>query len=228
MSVATVWLGSPLFDQSGVEDDGARWFNYAHGVKWIAHECTHRWGLDMSFQNPTTGQTEKLTDSVGHWREGLDTTAMFPVWGMFLEKPRIGGSIMGGSAWQRGPDGRISTSNYPSGVPGGYSALDLYIMGMLPANQVPDTSFAEALTSNRLEGAVIPVRIADILKVMGQRKPSSADSQKVFHMMFYVVHEPLREADPAALARAQGLGDMVAKFFLKATGGVMKVTPSGS
>lgn len=229
MDVATTWLGSRLFDESGTENDGTHWTNFAHGVKFLAHECTHRWGLDLSFQNPVTGKEEKLTDNVGHWREGLDTAALFPVWDMFLNRQQAGGSVMGGYSWKQNPDGTFSPSLYPFQVPGGYSALDLYIMGMLPADKVPPTTLLEDLKdlgSNRFQGTNVPVRIEDVLKVMGQRRPASADAQKVFRMTFYLAHEPGRDADPAMLERAQQLSAIVANYFPKATGGAMKVVPA--
>jgi hypothetical protein len=230
MSIATVWLGSPLFADSGI-DDGKRWFNFAHGVKWIAHECTHRWGMNLSFINPVTGKPEKLTDSVGHWLAGLDTQAMFSVNDLFMDRPGIGGSVMGGYAWVRNSDGTFSPTDFSFQVPGGYSALDLYVMGLLPPEKVPPTSVLEDfkdLGSNRFSGTKMPVKIGDIVTAMGPRIPTNAEAQKVFHMSFYVVHEPGREADPAMMARARRLSAAVAIYFQRATGGTMKVVASGS
>jgi hypothetical protein len=231
MSVATVWLGSPMFDETGTDDNGMRWFNFARGVKWVAHECTHRWGLDLSFANPAAAQTEKLTDGVGHWINGLDTTARYPVSDLFIGGQGIGGSIMGGASWRRNPDGTFSQSDYPLQVPGGYSSLDLYIMGMLPPEKVPPTMVIEGLRDlgqNRFQGTAVNVTIDEITRAMGQRKPASGDAQKTFHMAFYVAHEPSRDASPAILARAQKLSQAVIAFFERATGGVMKIVPSGS
>jgi hypothetical protein len=229
MSIATVWLGSPLFEETGTDDSGVGWYHFARGVKWIAHECTHRWGLNLSFINPNTGKPEKLTDGVGHWRDEIDSTAVFPVTSMFLRQSGVGASIMGGYAWRRNSDGTFSRSDYPFIVPGGYSALDLYIMGFLPPQRVPVTGVIEDmmdLGSNRYQGALVPVRIEDIVAAMGPRIPSSTDSQKKFQMSFYLVHEPGRGPDPRLYNRAQRLSVAVAAFFLRATGGVMKVVPT--
>jgi hypothetical protein len=231
MSVATVWLGAPQFDPSGTLDDGTPWVNYARGVKWVAHECTHRWGMDLSFVNPESGKSEKLTDSVGHWRQGLDSTVMFPVTDLYLQRQGVGGSIMGGSAWRRNSDGTFGQSDYPFQVPGGYSALDLYVMGMLPADRVLETGVIEDLQDlgqNRFSGSAVRVKISDIIATMGERVPSAADAQKIFHMKFYVVHQPGREADPAMMERARELSIAVANYFFRATGRVMRVVASGS
>jgi hypothetical protein len=229
MTIATTWLGSPTFEEAGQNDDGTNWYNFGRGVKWIAHECTHRWGMDMSFVNPSTGQTEKLTDSLGHWRQGLDTTAMFPVTELYLQPRNDGGSVMGGTAWRQNSDGTFLQSDYPFIIPGGYSALDLYVMGMLPAERVTPMLLIEDLKDlgdNRFSGSPVRVRIEDIVAAMGQRVPAYADAQKVWHMSFYVVHEPGREADPALMARAEGLAAAVVNYFYRATGGTMRVVPA--
>jgi len=230
MSVATVWLGSPLFEETGTDDSGVGWYDFARGVKWVAHECTHRWGLNLSFVNPNTGKAEKLTDGVGHWRDEVDTTAVFPVTSMFLRQSGVGGSIMGGYAWRRNSDGTFFRSDYPFVVPGGYSALDLYIMGFMPPERVGVSWVIEdvkGVDSNRYEGTLVPVRIGDIVAAMGARVPTSRDSQKEFRMSFYLVHEPGRGVDGRLYSRARGLSTAVAEFFYRATGGVMRVVPTG-
>jgi hypothetical protein len=231
MSISPVWLGSPMFDETGTVDDGVKWFNFAHGVNWIAHECTHHWGMDLSFVNPATGKVEKLTDDHGHWLEGLDTTAMFPVWDLFLEQNGLGKSEMGGFSWFQNADHTYSESNYSFVIPGGFSALDLYVMGLLPPEKVPPTFILEnfkQLEWNKFEGTPARFEIKDVVAAMGAREPTSAEAQKVFEMKFYIAHEPGREVDPAMMARAQKLSVTVADFFSRATGGVMKVVPSGS
>ncbi len=136
---------------------------------------------------------------------------------------------MGGYAWRRNSDGTFSRGDYPFIVPGGFSALDLYIMGFLPPKRVPVTAVIEDMMdmgSNRYQGTLVPVRIEDIVSAMGPRIPSSTDSQKKFQMSFYLVHEPGRGPDPQLYNRAQRLSAAVADFFLRATGGVMKVVPT--
>jgi hypothetical protein len=230
INIANVWVGAPLFAESGTDPEGRHWFNYALGVKWIAHESTHRWGMTLVTRNPHTDQQVDLGDSVGHWIEGMNTPALFPMGGHYLDHPSPGPSIMGGSVWQENPDGTFSKDNYPFGAPGGYTALDLYIMGFLPPDKVPDTfvlTNLQDLGDGRYSGTKLRVRIQDIISVMGPRLPASADAQRIFHMKLYLVHEPGRDVDPAMLERAQHLSVAVANFFHQATGGEMQVVPSG-
>lgn len=101
-------------------------------------------------------------------------------------------------------------------------------MGMLPPERVPDTFLLEDfkdLALNHFQGTSTPVRIGDIERVMGKRLPTCADAQKIFHMTVYLAHEPDRNATAAMLTRARRLSAVLSKFFLKATGGAMRVVP---
>lgn len=229
-NINSVWIGGPIFDESGVED-GAPWHDYGHGVKWLAHECTHRYGMGLRFINPMTGKEEKLCDEHGHWRDGLDTTTRFAVGDLYLGQPPASSSIMAGGSFTANKDGSYTRSAYPFGVAGGLSALDLYCMGMLPPEKVPDTFLLEDLHSapaGKLRGTRVPVRIGDIVKAMGARTPAFAEAQHTFKMRFYVMHPPDREVLPEAMARAEKLSAAMVEFFTRATGGVMKIVPSGS
>ncbi len=228
MHISTVWIGKPGFMESGTEEDGRRWFNFAHPVKWIAHECTHRWGIHLRFIDPTTGKEEQLSDDTGHWLARLNTASVYPVAGKYVGRPEAGYSIMGGSAWRENADGTFSKSDYPRLAPGGYSALDLYVMGLLPAENVPPTFLLKdvrKLGRDRVAATKVPVRIEDIVAAMGKRIPPASEAQKTFRMTFYLIREPGRPVSPAGLAKARKLSKAVVDFFTQATGGAMKVVP---
>ena len=115
--------------------------------------------------------------------------------------------------------------------PGWIFVLDLYAMGMLPADKVPETFLLNDLKflgGNRYQATKIPVRIEDIVTVMGPRVPPGDQTQKIFHMKFYAAHEPGVDVSPAILSRARKLSAAVTDFFSRATGGEMRVVPSGS
>lgn len=231
MSAATVWLGAPLFAETGVGPDGIHWIGFAGGVYWIAQACTHRWGMDLSVPNSATGQDENLADAAGHWLDGLNAPVVYSVSDQYQDHPATGHSIMGGATWSVNADGTFSKSDDPIDIPCGFSALDLYAMGMLPADKVPDTfllSDLKLVSENRYQGTKIPVNIADIVSAMGPRSPADGQAQKTFQMTFYVAHEPGKDVNPAMLMRARHLAAAVSDFFSRATGGEMKVVPSGS
>jgi len=228
-NIANVWVGAPLFAESGETRDGWKWQNYARGVCWISHETTHRWGMNLTMRNPQTGQEVRLGNDVGHWEEGLNAPAMWSVADRYLERPAQDASIMGGAVWKQNSDNTFSKAPYPYGIPNGLTALDLYIMGLLPPEKVPDTFILTDLKDvgrNRFQAKEIPVRIQDIVAAMGPRLPASAEAQKIFHLKLYLVHEAGRPVNPEMLSRAKKLAAEVSEYFNRASGGVMKVVPS--
>jgi hypothetical protein len=228
MTAATVWPGGQLFDETGAADNG-RYMNYAFGVKWLAHETSHYLGPMLRFRNPATGQVEVLEDKAPHWLEGLNSPVVFPVASRYTPASEQGYSIMGGAAWKENGDGTFSRFQHPFAVPGGYSALDLYVMGLTPPAQVPDTFLLKDLKdlgNNRYSAAKVAVRVQDIVAAMGPRLPAYNDSQKEFAMRFYLMHTPGREADSAMLARTIRLARGLKEFYEAASGGRMKVRPS--
>jgi hypothetical protein len=136
---------------------------------------------------------------------------------------------MAPALWQESTDGTFTREGTPGGIPGGLSALDLYAMGLLRPEEVPETFILQDLRGvgdNRYRATRVPVRIQDILAAMGPRVPATAQAQKEFRLGFYLVHEPGRAADPALLVRANRLAAAVAEFFHAATGGRMRIVSS--
>jgi hypothetical protein len=228
MTAATVWPGGQKFDETGTTDN-SRYGNYAFGVGWLAHETSHYLGPMLRFRNPVTGEVEELADKAPHWLEGLNTPVVFPVANKYTSASERAFSIMGGAAWKENGDGTFSRFQHPFGVPGGYSALDLYIMGLTPPEQVPATFLLKDLKdlgNNRYSANKVTVRIQDIVAAMGPRLPAYGDSQKEFEMRFYLLHPPGREADAVMLARTIRLARGLKEFYEAASGGRMRVRPS--
>jgi hypothetical protein len=223
ISMETTWIGAYAFQETGTMI-GQAFRNHAKGVSWISHEATHRWGPDLRFRNPSTGQEQLLADV--HWLYGLHNPAYVPLGNKYIETTDVGHSIQGGAVWTENADGTFSPKTAPWGIPGGLSALDLYVMGLLPPEQVPDTFILQNsrdLGNNRWSATKVPVRIQDIIAAMGPRVPSATVSQKAFRLAFYLIHEPGRTADPALVQRANSLARAVADFFETASGGRMKI-----
>ncbi len=127
-------VGPEFFDDSatfgsdrlqGVIWMGTAWMNNpeATGPRSVlgilAQETAHRWGTTIHFQSP--GMKSPASDLLGtpfHWSFFLDT----------------GGSPLGGNHWSElenhifraAPTGEVT-----------FSPIDLYLMGLLPADQVP-------------------------------------------------------------------------------------------
>ena len=227
MSMAPIYLDGPYLAETRLIG-ASQYSGFPDGLSFVAHEGVHRWGIGLSFRNPETGLVESLVDEwcSCHWSESLNAPAFFPVGSAYSEDPLLEESIMGGSAWQDNGDGTFSK------LPGnptvrGLSALDLYLMGLLAPEEVPDTFILRDLV--RLEGdrysaTKVPVRIEDIIAAHGPRIPSHETSQKKFVLGVYMLHEPGRPPDPDLLARAQAFSEAIPRYFDLATDGRMRVT----
>lgn len=230
VAIATQWVGAPVF--SPVNNvAGNEWQNFGHGIWWVAHEWTHRWGMRLSYRDPETGQIERLADGVGHWLEGLHTPALIPVISHYMPTVPLGRSVMDGFVWHENRDGTYSKVDSRWGAPGGFSGLDLYAMGAIPESQVPDTFILRDLKrvgDNRYQGTKAIVRIKDVIAAMGPRIPLSTEEQKQFQLGVYLVHESGRGADPRMLLRAREFSAAVADFYKRATDGRISLIPSQS
>lgn len=134
----------------------------------LTHELMHQWG---AYVDPSLG----LTDSDGHYT------------------PRSSvGSLLGGQAWPQQPDGSfVLDCNEGRNGAHSASALDLYMMGLLDAAQVPpiriysDTSPPPLLRcGNVITDVVRMVTIADLRKLLGIRLPAPSTAKRHFNVAF--------------------------------------------
>jgi hypothetical protein len=182
-------------------------------LSMAGHELSHRWMANVDAI--VDGKLIELQDSGCncHWIEGLHAPAAHP-W-----KEAMQASPMGGGYWQDNQDGTFTRIADAYFVPAsGFSYLDLYLMGLIPAAEVPDFFLIDNLTlintddPNRpiYSGDRINITINDVIASAGTRSVSFADSQKDFNTAFVYVLEPGASVDPIQLAR---LATMRNKFF---------------
>ena len=136
---------------------------------------------------------------------------------------------MGGFTIEKLPDGREGGTRAPWGAPKGLSALDLYSMGMIGPDEVPETFFISGAVPDGKGGLTggdkVPVRIADVIAANGPQNPPAKDAMHHFKFQIYLLYEDGREPNPAKLTQARGIEAMVIKYFEKATSGRMTVAP---
>ena len=230
-SMHTVFLGAQKFAESGVVR-GREFHGFGHGMGWIAHEAVHRWLVHLEFRNPLSGEIEPLTDEWCrcHWNEYVHTPAMFPVWPAYSSASYPEGSVMGSQVWVENGDGTFTKTGGGIPVATGLSALDLYVLGMLSADEVPDTflltDVRETGDRDTVRATKVPVRIEDVVAAMGPRVPSAEDSRKEFRLGFYLLHPDDRPPRADLLAHARALHAAVVDYFARATDGRMRVVPS--
>ena len=226
--------GANHWPETGVSR-GRPFRNFAKGITWIGHESTHRWLVALRFRNPRSGQVESLSDDGAHWSQWLHAPVAYPVWPSFSSERYLDHSIQGGHIWMDNGDGTFTRqdNNFPP-LPNGLSALDLYAMGMIPPEEVPDTFILRPAggvwpEGTRPQGTVratkVPVRIEDVIAAMGPRVPAADESRKEFRLGVYLLHDGLTPR-PDMVQKARGVSAAVAEYFFRATGGRMMVRPN--
>jgi len=169
-------------------------YNYAIGH--LGHEVGHRWAAYVSAK--VKGETTPL-GPWPHWGQGLHALVAFP-YSLPTEA-----STMGGGAWQDNLDGTYTLRRDGFFVPAtGYSHLDLYLMGLISAAEVPDFFLLKNLVPVGRDGGGHPVfkadrtkvTIADVIALEGPRLPDADHSQREFNTGIVVVvehgHSPTR------------------------------------
>ncbi len=197
--------------------------SYDFFLSMAGHELSHRWmaGVDAIVD----GKLIELQDSSCncHWREGLQAPAAHP-W-----KEDKQASAMGGGYWQDNNDGTFTRIADAFFVPAsGYSYLDLYLMGLVQAEEVPDFFLIEDLKLINSDnpdrpiysGSRIDITVEDVIASAGPRSVSFIESQKQFNTAFVLFLEPGSNPDTADLEKLATLRARFSEYWSYVTGGV--------
>src|SRR5262249_11861666 len=162
-------------------------YNYAVGH--LGHEVGHRWSAYVAAK--VNGKTIPL-GSWPHWDRGLQASVAFPY------QRAIEASTIGGGVWQDNFDGSYTQLHDGYFVPAtGYSHLDLYLMGLISAAEVPDFFILRNLVQIRkdVNGHAVfkaertKVTIQDVIAAEGNRLPDIHHSQRKFNTGIVVMVE---------------------------------------
>ena len=223
-----VWMKSDhVINRNRYHDERAR---FDRGLLLFAHEFMHAWTAHASYKR--NGQREPLPGNYCrcHWRPDLHIPAAFP-WHEEEAGPR---SLMGGRYWRENGDGTFTPIDGYHG--GGHSWLDLYMMGVADASEVPDMFILrnlQALTEGNGEdgywGGVFTgdkesISIEQIIAAEGPRKPSVTRSQKVFNAGFVYLLEPGKTPTADLLDLHAEYRDKVVEHWSHITGGRSHIT----
>jgi hypothetical protein len=161
-----------------------------------------------------------------HWNNLLATPAVNPVSSYFADPPYSEQSNMGGMKPEKLSENAMHGVVAPWGAVSGLSALDLYAMGLIGPEEVPETVLISGATfgpNGYTGGTATPVTIAEIIAANGPRKPSAKDAQHRYKFEIYLLHEDGRDPNPAFIAQARGIQASVIHYFTLATNGRMTV-----
>jgi hypothetical protein len=209
-------------------------YNYA--MSHLGHEVGHRWAAYVSAKtndgkiNDTkiSGQSLSL-GPWAHWSPGLQTQVAFP-----YQLP-IEASTMGGGAWQDNLDGTFTQLRDFYFVPApGYSYLDLYLMGLVSAAEVPDFFLLDHLAPVGKDANGHPifkahrtkVTIEDVIAAEGQRLPDVDHSQRKFNTGIVVMVEHGESPSREFIERANGIRRQWIDYWETTTGHRASMTAS--
>ncbi len=157
----------------------------------LAHQVGHRW-LGMVthasyYGGNQGGSSLNLLDfpNLEHWSFYAHTD----------------GSVLGGNAYEDNGDGTFTTA----GATSKYCPLDLYLMGLIPATDVPDFYYLQGVPMDGLPSSSTPrigvtttgnrvdVGMWQVTESMGPRVPPAAEAPDVFNMAFVLL---TRDGEP--------------------------------
>lgn len=183
-------------------------FDEAVGV--IAHEIGHQWLARVRYRNSAGVDAQDLLGlDQSHWSYLLDSDA----------------SLMYGSDWTSAGSGVYRAAR----VRLGYSALDLYLMGLLESARVPPFTLLRNPAVNPaqlpVEGATVSatpeaIAITQVVAAESARVPDHLASQKDFRMGVVFLAAPGVEPSPEDLKLADRMRSAFESKFFAMTRGV--------
>lgn len=191
-------------------------YNYAVGH--LGHEVGHRWS---AYASAKVNGKEVSLGPWPHWAPGLQTAVAYP-YSLPTEA-----STLGGGVWQDNFDGTYTQLRDGYFVPAtGYSYLDLYLMGLISAAEVPDFFILNNLAPIGKDTNAHPVfkaertrvTIQDVIAVTGPRLPDVSHSQRAFNTGIVVVVEPGRTPSHELIERADGIRRQWIRYWEITTG----------
>ena len=225
-----VWIGAV---QAQERHPDGRFPGYNMAVAQIGHEHGHRWSTrTRAIVNGETielrGQHDPWAMSgAAHWAQGVSTPVPFP-----YSRP-VEASIMGGANWKDNGDGTFTqlasgTMNPASG----FSYLELYLMGFLPASKVPPFVVLRNQKpvgrtpegQNIVAAEKVTITIQDVIAHNGPRVPSFENSPKTQNTAMVAVTLKGRQPSAAMLSQLEGIGKAWIGYWSKVTGGVATMT----
>jgi hypothetical protein len=225
-----VWVGAV---QAQERHPNGNFPNYNMAVAQIGHEHGHRWSTrTRAIVNGETIELRGPHDPWGmsgatHWPQSVSTPVPFP-----YSRP-VEASIMGGANWQDNGDGTFTrlasgTMNPASG----FSYLELYLMGLLPASGVPDFFVLRNQKPvgrspegwNIVAADKVRITIQDVIAHNGPRVPAFETSQKAFSTAMVAVTVNGRKPTDAMLRQIEGIGAAWIGYWSKVTGGAGTMT----
>ena len=198
--------------QLGEQASDGRMLPYNYAISQIGHEMGHRWSAFVSAK--VNGETIPLGPT--HWARGLQAPVAFP-----YQRPTEA-SAMGGSVWQDNFDATYTQLDDDYYVPAaGWSYLDLYLMGLIAPEEVPDFFILRNLVPagpRSVKADRTKITINDVIAAEGPRTPGVQHSQRKFNTGMVVVVEHGKIPSKELLDRTNAIAARWVDYFSVTTG----------
>ncbi|WP_444912598.1 CARDB domain-containing protein [Microbulbifer sp. PAAF003] len=195
---------------------------YEDVLSTLAHETLHNWGIKINVQKDGAEVSDVLL--------GKDDAH----WNFFLDS---GASVEYGHRWRDNGDGSFTAT----AARRFYSPLDLYLMGINTAEEVPDfyviqpqdgteyTRYDISRQGVSVTGTREYFSIQDVIAAEGERVPAVADAQKKFNFAFIYLVDAQEEARDIDVTRIGEVGKAYSERFAILTGGrgIANIFPEG-
>jgi hypothetical protein len=188
----------------------------------ILHEFGHEWGFyPLMMQDGQRAQI--INPDGGHPAQWVDMRAAFPVYSDH------DASVMGGGAFVDNGNGTFTSTDFSSW---GYSWLDLYLMGLASASEVPGFYYIEGSglgdsyfppANDTVSGTRRNVAMQQFVDAMGPRTPAYPDTPRKFRAVFVVLEDPAHPVTGSDMNAMAAYRAQFAHNFRIATGGRAEV-----
>lgn len=181
----------------------------------IAHEVGHRWLAFVNFEDPNGKVADlMLGRQRAHWNYFFDSDA----------------SVLEGNDIRDNGDGTFTTVAATEG----YSKLDQYLMGLIPADEVPDSFYVVGENSSReresnprvgdtFSGTRVDVSLDQVIAHEGERDPNWMTSPKTFKTAFVVLGRRDQPVSSVSVSKVRKYSKQWVGYFREATDGNGKV-----
>ncbi len=187
-------------------------------ISIVCHEQGHRWLSYVRFEEGREVRDDLLGRSREHWSFLLDTRTNSA--GSFS-------SLMEGNAWRNNGVGIFTTIETAVNH---FSDLDLYLMGLLPADEVEDVAYLDLdedlkelirsrspVTGFSMSAPQKKVSIDKIIRHEGPRAPDYSSSPKNFRVAFALIVERGKQPSQATIERLDRYRREQERYFSLAT-----------
>ena len=194
---------------------------YSAGL--LTHEIGHNW-IVAGLAAKVGEEMISLSTFGGHWSSRLHS----PVAIKLTDQEES--STMGGVYWRDNNNGTFSRFNSLI-LESGFSYLDLYLIGLIPPENVPDfyivnsPTFVDRDTNGDAQYTVekVDVTIEDVIAANGPRFPTYLESPKDFNMAFTYVRPYGEPVDQDKIGTLRGIRDAFFNRWCNATGGLSTI-----